>query len=149
MKKHSLSIRIIYAIAEAIMSLGRPHPQTTTDGKTVTRDFEIHPKAKVLLSQNQKALREICDDIEAMRVDMVQKFLPKGEENHSPEENAAFRKEYNTLMRETRDVCLYPLWLYYEKTDKPDAIDLTKAAIPHHLLSPLLDTVLLLPDVAP
>ena len=146
MKKFQLTNQKIDNLLLGLQAISRPHPQTTSDGKTVTRDFDIPAKARVLLLENMTLLKELSDKKEARRLRLVQTMLPKGEAGHTPEEVAAFQVEYVNLMQETVDVDLYQVWLYDEATTKPDAIDLTKAPIPFNHLVDLNRIVLIRPE---
>lgn len=128
-----------------LVEISKPQPQTTSDGKTVTRDFEFTPKAKVLLSRDLKTLKSAWELIDERRQDLAVAYLPKGEDS-TPEEKAEFLKEARALLKETTTVALHQLTLHYEKTEQPDAIDLTKAKIPFHMLVDLLDTILIDPE---
>lgn len=143
MKSVTISRQKIENILSGLLVLSKPHPQTTADGKTVTRDFEIPPKARFLLLENMTTLKELSDAKEAKRMRLVQCYLPNGEQSASTEKMAEFQKEFLKLMEEEVKVDLYQVYLTDEATTANDTIDLTKAPIPISALVDLNRTILI------
>jgi len=143
MKELTLTRQKIENILAGLLVLSKPHPQTTADGKTVTRDFEIPPKARFLLLENMTSLKELSDAKEAKRMRLVQCFLPNGEQGASSEKLGEFQKEFLRLMEEEVKVQVYQVYISDEATTAPDTIDLTKAPIPISALVDLNRTILI------
>lgn len=149
MKSFSLDNRQKESLIIGLQNLSHPHAQTTTDGKTVTRDFEIRPKAKLLLLNNMSRLKKMFEEKELRRIDIEKAYIPNGKASHTPEELAKCNEMLEDLWREKTDVDLHQVILFPEKTNRPDSIDLETAPIPFHIMVDLYGVILIEPDVAP
>jgi len=146
MKEFTLTRQKVEDLLAGLQAISRSHPQSSADGKTVTRDFEIPPKARFLLLENMTTLKEKSEEKERKRLHLVQSYLPKGEQAHTPEEVSVFQKAYLELMAEQVAVKIYQIYIYDEKTERTDAIDLTKAPIPFDRLVDLNRIILIRPE---
>jgi hypothetical protein len=143
MKKKTFTRQKIENMLAGLLVLSKPHPQTTGDGKTVTRDFEMPAKARWMLIETMTTLKEKSDEKEEKRMRMVQTFLPKGEATATQDQISEFQKQFMDLMNEKVTVEVYEVFISDEPTQSPDTIDLTKAPIPISALVDLNRTILI------
>lgn len=145
MKEFTITRQKVEDLLSNLVAISKPHPQVTTDGKTVTRDFEFTPKVRTFLLEDMTTLKLLSEEKETRRMNMVSTHLPRGEANHTQAELMAFQLEFQALMSEDVTVKLYQVLLYDEKTEKPDAIDLTKCPIPFNMMVDLNRIIIIRP----
>ena len=143
MKTKKFTRQKIENMLAGMLVISKPHPQTTGDGKTVTRDFEIPAKARWMLIETMTNLKERSDEKEEKRMRMVQTFLPKGETAATQDQISEFQKLFMELMNEKVEVEVYEVFISDEPTQSPDTIDLTKSPIPISALVDLNRTILI------